>query len=231
MDCKFLLSAGVSLVTIFLFSCSSSGGIEDKSSSSSVIACSGIEYNPYSHYCFEGEIIAKGEITDARDGKVYKVVTIYNQTWMAENLNYNVSGSRCYDDEPVNCEIYGRLYEWKLAMGACPQGWHLPSEDEWRELLTMVWVNNLRSINYWRYSEEHEKTDSYGFSALPGGVKWPDHWGSELFHDIGIYGIWWHSSVFDGYDTGSTISIRPNSMKFSEIGAPLGYMVSVRCVE
>jgi len=34
---------------------------------------------------------------------------------MAENLNYNVSGSECYEDDP-NCAKYGRLYNWATAM-------------------------------------------------------------------------------------------------------------------
>jgi uncharacterized protein (TIGR02145 family) len=36
---------------------------------------------------------------------------------MAENLNYSVNGSTCYENKPANCDKYGRLYDWDILSG------------------------------------------------------------------------------------------------------------------
>lgn len=72
---------------------------------------------------------ADAKMVDSRDGKTYKTVKIGDKVWMAENLNYQTGESKCYDNKPENCDKYGRLYVWRDAVTACPEGWHLPNKQ------------------------------------------------------------------------------------------------------
>src|SRR5262245_6712736 len=70
------------------------------------------------------------------DGNRYAVRVMPDQKlWMIDNLNLNIPGSYCYDDQEQNCARYGRLYTWNLATEGCSKlgkGWRLPTNEEWR---------------------------------------------------------------------------------------------------
>jgi len=130
---------------------------------------------------------------DSRDGKTYKKVTIGAQVWMAENLNYATENSRCYGADPANCDTFGRLYDWEDAMGACPDGWHLPDSAEWSGLVDYAGGGKeaggkLKAARGWK--NDGNGTDDYGFSALPGGYI-SDRGGS---YDADSAGGWWSSA-------------------------------------
>ncbi len=190
-------------------------------------------------------------------GRTYKIVVIGSQTWMAENLNYEVSGE-CYGDDPSNCATYGRLYDWATAMnlpsscntstcsdqinnphrGICPEGWHLPSKAEWDALESYVERNSgcsgcsefrLKATSGWNH--EGNGTDNYGFSALPGGYSGCEACDS-YFDDVGDYGWWWLASEHNA--TGAShrfmyhgFGLSPPA--FSSRPKNLGF--SVRCIK
>lgn len=69
-------------------------------------------------------------MTDNRNGKTYKLQNVGGKLWMAQDLNYERSGSMCFSKNNSNCEKYGRLYTFSSAQGACPAGWRLPNRNE-----------------------------------------------------------------------------------------------------
>ena len=163
--------------------------------------CGKIPYDPANSECNNGTLY----LTDTRDDNVYRVVSIGDQIWMAENLNYKTAtGSYCNPYIADFCDTYGRLYTWTTAMdrstdecgpghvcdlgsgnvqGICPDGWHIPTQDEWKTLVinvdeslggvwnkTNVAAKYLKTTTDWKIFSEIENKDTFGFSALPAGL-------------------------------------------------------------
>ena len=136
--------------------------------------CGGITFDPDLAFC------AEFTTSGTKVKQVYKKVTItmlddhdwvnvvYSKTWMKENLKYDTEGSYCYKNTATNCDKYGKLYTWDAAKNACPDGWHLPSKEEWEDLFKSIGGigsagTTLKDSLVWN------GMDLYGFSALPGG--------------------------------------------------------------
>jgi len=163
-----------------------------------------------------------GKIKDERDGKSYYTITIGEQTWMAENLSfdYKVKGSTygTYSNTD-NGETYGRYYTWAAAMdsaglystnsagcgygktctvktparGICPEGWHIPTSNEWNTLYSAIGSSPyaMQAKGYWS-----DPKDTYGFSALPAGRCY-----HGSFNDVGSYARFW--SATENYSQGT----------------------------
>ena len=148
-------------------------------------------------------------LTDLRDGQTYRTVTIGDKVWMAENLNFNYDGmfdhSYCYNDIEENCDKYGRLYQAKAAIAACPNGWHLPDSLEFVALIEAVGGEDvarekLKSASDWPDGENG--TDEFGFAALPTGYR-DGPMGSvrdeAIYVHFGDGTAFWNSSVGKSY--------------------------------
>lgn len=115
----------------------------------------------------EEKVAAADSWTDIRDGQVYKTVKIGEQTWLAENFRYAMPGAL-----DTKNPLYGCFYNWEQAMQACPEGWHLPSKDEWDKLVEAsggkyAAGNALKSADGWHNDKGGKKTN--GFNAYPAG--------------------------------------------------------------
>ena len=153
------------------------------------------------------------DYTDPRDSNIYKTVVINNKRMFAENLRYfnsmnpNLDGQTwCYNNEEKNCAIGGRYYSWTAAVdldpvwqnlatgelikdehqGICPEGWHIPSSDEWS---TLFYSESSAAQRAKGFSGWTVATDAIGFSVLPVGRSI-----NGLFYDVGSKVYFWTAS-------------------------------------
>lgn len=131
---------------------------------------------------------------DPRDHKVYAVSRIGTQVWMAENLRYETEGVEENPNNPI--PKYGCLYNWSAATVACPEGWHLPSDSDWRhleqtmgmaehDLSKIGWrdllkVTELKSQSGWAINNNGSNVS--GFNIFPAG-----RYVSGSFKNLGDY--------------------------------------------
>jgi len=214
--------------------------------------CGGMDYNPSTQYCSNGTLKTYyGFLNDSRDGKAYKITVIGSQTWFAQNLNYNALGSKCYNNSDSNCDTYGRLYDWSTAMGLnanynnsswdgsdvhhrgiCPEGWHIPSDDDWDILMdyadSSMAGTKLKATSGWRnYNDGGNGTDDYGFTALSGGSY---SYSDSSFNGVGYLSHWWSSTERDA----STAYYQDLHYDYNDVrraDESKSSLYSVRCVQ
>lgn len=202
-----------------------------------------------------------GTFTDPRDSTVYKTVKIGSQTWMAENLaylpqvnlvtdesstlpKYYVYGYNGNGTEKVktteNYKTYGVLYNWPAAEDACPEGWHLPMDEEWEVLAAYISQENggyVKDNDDWESLGIHLKatsgwdsggngTNDYEFSALPGGER--STGGS--FSRMSYGGNWWTATEAGGTDA-YTRALNSDTDDFMRYYFLKEAGFSVRCVK
>lgn len=121
---------------------------------------------------------------DPRDGRTYRTVEIGNKVWMAENLDYGdrATTRACYEDRDFFCEKFGGLYDWSHAMRACPSGWHLPTKDEYDELLISV-GDKPKS----RYAALVQGGNSHLDLRLGGWLYWNTYLKFRGIEQVGFY--------------------------------------------
>ncbi|PWJ66246.1 MULTISPECIES: FISUMP domain-containing protein [unclassified Fibrobacter] len=152
-------------------------------------------YRPKSLTLYTGKY---GDLVDERDGNIYRTVDIGDQTWMAENLKYVIDSSFCMGgNEKDSCTKYahlGRMYKWAQAngfesnsfdrtsvewpiQGVCPNGWHIPTVEDWNTLFSYVVkttdgakINDALYATKWNEYTEGG-SDAFGFGINSSGNK------------------------------------------------------------
>ena len=184
-----------------------------------------------------------------------KSVIISNQEWKTENLNvtnfrngdpilqaqteedWEKAGNRgqpawCYHhNNHENGNKYGKLYNWYAVVdnrGLAPEGWHIPTNEEWSKLIGFLGGKNIagkkmKSLDGWTVNGKG--TNETGFTALPGGSRNSESYPFTDFEG----GYWWSSSKFD---SSYAMGLYLNYANSAEVGYfEKSNGLSVRCIK
>jgi uncharacterized protein (TIGR02145 family) len=153
------------------------------------------------------------------EGNIYNTVSIGNQIWMASNLSTSRYRNGAYIPYILNSNQwaaikrpalsfynhdntyetnYGKQYNWYAVIdtqGICPNGWHIPSNNEWTILSDFLGGLNVAGgkmkatgTQYWSFPSNGSNTS--GFTGLPGGFRNVD----GTFGILGYNGFWWSAT-------------------------------------
>jgi uncharacterized protein (TIGR02145 family) len=153
------------------------------------------------------------------DSNEYNTVIIGTQEWMVENLKVTqlndttpidmvtqevdwsnrVTPAYClYNNSEFSKKTYGAIYNFHAVKTGklCPEGWHVPSEEEWNTLMNFLGGDTIAGGKLKEEGTLHWVTpntgadNESGFTGLPGG----NRTFSGYFQYIGKYGYWWSDS-------------------------------------
>ena len=176
-----------------------------------------------------------------REGNKFHACKIGQQYWLTSNwrvLSYNngdqipnvtdpvawgnqTNGALCfYNNDPVNYEVYGPLYNWYVVddpRGICPDGWHVPTEAEWHILHQVIEDGKI-------------KINSTGFAALFAGARWNDE-GQIIFSGINEGATFWTSTSYPNPFLAADVTLYGGSQFLLEGGIEKTSGVSIRLIK
>jgi uncharacterized protein (TIGR02145 family) len=183
--------------------------------------------------------------TDPRDGQAYNTIIIRDHKWMTENMNYAEEGSEYYLNDSITYHKYGRLYSWTAALEACPDGWNLAGDSQWKDLEKTLGMsqeeanksggyrgttegNKLKESGTAHWLISSGNTNESGLSVLPGGE------GRNGFHDFSDAGTkaWFWTVTSTGRTSCAYArELSAGDTRIARIEVPKENGLSVRCIK
>jgi uncharacterized protein (TIGR02145 family) len=185
----------------------------------------------------------------SNNGKTFKTVKIGNQVWMAENLEVDhfkngdsipeinsnkewsslVSGGCCYyESDKEKGKIYGRLYNWYAVLdtrGLAPEGWHIPSSDEFNILIKNI--NKDGNLLKTGFQNKNADKNIPTFSAKFAGSRDPFQ---GFFNGEGKNTLFWSNTSFDR-TSALTLALNSNNNMVNVVKNKKGCGFSIRCIK
>lgn len=157
---------------------------------------------------FYGPAVSEKSYTDLRNGFTYDIIEVGNLEWFAQNLAWDGAGCP-YLNSIILDRYFGRYYTWNEAVAACPEGWRLPSNDDWTDLASAVsgkavtfdddddWAGVGEKLTVqayflkeemWEYWPKNLHTNTVGWNGLPLGFVFQKTGAAQ---DQGSYAAFW----------------------------------------
>jgi uncharacterized protein (TIGR02145 family) len=171
----------------------------------------------------EGDPEVQGSYTDPRDGNKYEWVRLGDAVWTAENIKFApVKGSLC-----MQCNVWGRLYNWESAQNACPTSFRMPKIADFEALAKAVGKNPAKKLKAtFGWNDGGDGTDEFNFGLRASGAHFaksdvPEK--ARKFKDAGDKAYFWTAD-------GKVAVFKKNSSEISYEKFQPEFGASLRCI-
>lgn len=171
--------------------------------------------------------------TDPRDNQQYKIVKVGKQVWMAENLRFKTNAALAYEGDESKVNKFGYLYNRIDSRIVAPEGWRLPSLQDFKDLENYAQQHSksgsntaLKSKTDWAKNKyEQSGTDELGLNILPAGYRCQQ----GFSHGLGHYTAFWTSSGNEFFHQGSFYEL--GHFDYNELGDSIVEFISIRLMK
>lgn len=160
---------------------------------------------------FYGPTVSAESFTDLRNGFSYDIVKVDKLYWFAQNLAWDGAGVS-YMNSLIMDRYFGRYYSWNEAVTACPDGWRLPTNEDWTALASAVSGKSLTfedtknwegvgekltvqawflGTQMWEFWPKNQHTNTVGWNGIPAGYAFRE---VGTFENYGTYAFFWSAT-------------------------------------
>ncbi len=226
----------------YTFSCvaSADGYVSTTGSSSTQAVLGGLDGNGSLTDASGNAVVNLAQLSsvmDARDSVVYYYTGFSGYDWFIQNLTYRGEDNSigvAYQNCEVANDVFGTYYSYDEAVGACPDGWKLPTADEWDECMTLDSGSLMANVYFngekmWEFWPAVTITNNLYFTAIPAGEA---NLVAKSFDGFGTRAVFWTSTEYEDDSSKGVVKyfMDDQSIIYEAIVDKVSFGANVRCV-